>query len=329
MGGDSARGRYYSSVMSGVVSRIKDAAVFALDPDASAMCVNVFLSRPSSILAALEFVRLQAPSVWIEYSNLAARDAFARMGNDNEWIEGGVMIEKTGLLLRERNGLIEMEAVCQFRPADGDRVIELLTARCTFDPTPGRRLDPDDYREPHRIEHGATGATKRYYDLLARDPRERAAKDEIRARFKGGLHPAYLGVAASMGREFKDRLEQALSGHVNDIFQMFTTQVLPSLILVNCKNAVESEYVPAPARLNKARRAKGRPEIGPYHVIKLHLRPKARAKYDRQGYSGIEMRGGLVMGHFKVRKTGVFWWSPFYAARSGKQATRAVRLVTP
>jgi hypothetical protein len=247
--------------------------------------------------------------VWIEYSNIAAREAFARLGNDNQWSEGGVFIERSGLLLTQKDGAIEMEAVAQFRKNDS-RIIELLTARCRFDTTPGIKIDPNEVRVPVELQYAATGQAKRYYDLLSRDRKELAARDEIKRRFSGSLHSDYVLMLTSIPG-IKDRVQHTLKGHVEDVFRMFTTQILPSLILMNCRNAVDREYVDAPAKLNKARRAKGRPEIGPYNIVKLKLRPKQNRIYRERGYSGVQISGGLVMGHFKVRKTGVFWWSPY------------------
>jgi hypothetical protein len=321
-------GEFYSSVMSGVVSRIAKASVFVLDQNATAMCANVFFSRPSSILAALGFVRLPTDSVWIEYSNLAAREAFARLGNDNPWMEGGVLIERTGMLLTQKEGAIDMEAVAQFRKDDG-RIIELLTATCRFDTTPGVKLDPANRRRLAKHDHGATGQAKKYYDLLSRDENELAAKDEIRIRFGGSLHTDYVAMVSSIPG-IEEKLRTTLSGHIEDMYRILTTQILPSLILMNCRNAVEQEYVEAPAKLNKARRAKGRPEIGPYHIVKLKLRPKKKRIYEDRGFSGVSMAGGLVVGHFKVRKTGVFWWSPFLRNGGPLQTSpRTVHMVTP
>ncbi|MCS4089919.1 hypothetical protein [Rhizobium sp. BK176] len=320
-------GDFYSSVMSGVLSRIGKASAYVLDQNATAMCANVFFSRPSSILNALGFVRLPMETVWIEYSNIATREAFAKLGNDNKWAEGSVLIERSGLLLTQKDGAIDMEALAQFRKDDG-RIIELLTAKCRFDTTPGIKSDPTERRTPMKTDHGATGQAKKYYDLLARDENELAAKDELRRRFSGSLHADWVALV-SMIPGIESQLRTTLSGHISDIFNMFSTQVLPSLILMNCRNAVEQEFVPAPAKLNKARRAKGRPEIGPYHIVKLKLRPKVRRMYEQNGYSGVQISGGLVVGHFKVRRTGVYWWSG-HLRRGGpaSNAPRTVHMVT-
>lgn len=313
----------YEKLMSGVVSRIKEASAFVLDPTATEMAANVFFGRPSSIVSALKFVKLPAPSVWIEYSNIAARNAFARLGNENNWTEGGILIEKSGVLLTQREGIIDIEAIAQFRKDDGDRLIELLSVKCSFDTTPGFLVRPKDLV---KIDHAATGAAKRFYDMIGRDPIERAARDEIDQRFSHILHPDFDVLIEQVGAQ---AIIKVASGHVNDVRNMFKTQILPSLILMNCRNAVEQEAVEAPAKLNKARKSKGRPQIGPYRIIKLKLRPKVARRYEEKGGSGKHMSAGPVMGHFKTRKTGVYWWSDFYAYRSGAPSgPRPVHVVT-
>ena len=316
-------GVLYGRMMSGVIGRLKEASVFVLDPTASAMAANVFFSRPSSILAALGFVRLPASLVWIEYSNIAVRDAFARLGNDNEWVDGSVLIERTGVLLTQHEGVIEMEAISQFRRSDGERVVELLATRCFFDTTPGMKAVKT---APVRIDHASTGQAKRYYDMLSRDEKESDAAAELKQRFRHELHSDFDGLIEQLGIA---KVTKAAVGHAGDMRNMFMTQILPGLILMNCRNAVDQETVDAPVKLNKARRAKGKPEIGPYRLIKLKLSPKSRTRYRDSGKSDAQMAAGLVMGHFKTRKTGIYWWSPFYAHRGGiTPAPRPVHVVT-
>nr|WP_250808093.1 hypothetical protein [Neorhizobium tomejilense] len=321
--GDKPYADFYAKVMTGIVSRLPEAEVFVLDPTASAMAVSVFLSRPSSIVQALQFVRLPAPKVWIEYSNIAVRDAFAKAGNENTWIEGSVFIERTGLLLTQRDELIEMEAIAQFKREDNSRVIELLSAKCAFD-TSASTARNLSHAGPRKIDHEATGQAKRYYDLLSRDEKESAANADLRTRFSSELHPDYEAVIPQVGMA---HMAKMMAGHANDIYRMFTTQILPGLILINCRNAVEQEAIPAPLKLNKARRAKGRTEIGPYKLIKLKLRDKVQRRYEEYGGTKRQIAGGLVIGHFKVRKTGVYWWSPFVRQPGVVKDYRTVRMV--
>jgi hypothetical protein len=317
-----------SRLLGGVTERISRAQVYALDPNATAMCANVFLSRPSSILAALPFAKLPAESVWIEFSNIAAREAFAQLGNQNEWKEGGVLIERSGFLLTESEGVIEMEAIAQYRPPDGERFVELMSARCRFDASTDFDLDLEHMPAPGRIDHGATGRAKRYYDLISRDDREIRALQEIKQRFEGGLHPDFLDASEMLAGVGEEAVMRTVTGHVEDMYRFFTIQVLPALILLNCRNAVATEAVPAPEKLNKARRQKGKAEIGPYRLVRLHLVPRHGGTHRQGGHRDGPIERHLVVGHFKVRASGLFWWGYHYRGELTPGGTRRVNVVT-
>jgi hypothetical protein len=327
--GDDPRKVFAAQAMTGFVRRIAQAELFVLDPTATEMGVNVFLSKPSSMLDALPFVKLPAPRLWIEFSNMAARAALARLGNDNQWAEGGVFIERTGFLITETVGGLVMECAARFRSEGRDTFSELLTARCVFDTVPGRIVSPDKGVVAAKVGRDTTGKARKYYDLLSTDPKEYAASRELKERFSGALHPDFVDMASKFGPDGRAALNKALEGHVDDAYRFFTLQVLPALILMNCRNAVETNVVPAPAKLNKARLKKGRPEIGPYRLLKLHLSETKRRRYETSGTSRGAVEGSLVMGHFKIRKSGVYWWSSHLRLGGPSDGgPRAIRVLT-
>lgn len=317
-----------ANAMRGFVERLSGAELFVLDPMATEMGVGVFLSRPSSMLAALPYVKLPSPLVWMEFSNMAARAALARFGNDNKWAEGGVHIDRTGFLISETPGGLEMECAARFR-VDGRTFCELMTARCVFDTESGEGVTPERGVVAPKLGEDTTGKMRRYYDMIATDPKEYAAKNEIEHRFDGTLHPVFADLATGFSRAGVERLADTYQGHLGDALRYFTLQILPALILMNCRNAMATEEVPAPAKLNKARRKKGRTEIGPYRLVKMHLSAKRRSRYEASGASRGVIDGSTVIGHFKVRKSGVYWWSE-HSRLGGPSETspRAVRVVT-
>ena len=82
------------------------------------------------------------------------------------------------------------------------------------------------------------------------------------------------------------------------------------LALMNTKNILAHEPDDI-SRLNKARSKRGKPPLLPFTITGLSLsRARANAA-SAAGMSREQARYHLVRGHFKVRKTGVFWWSPF------------------
>ena len=85
---------------------------------------------------------------------------------------------------------------------------------------------------------------------------------------------------------------------------------LGALALVNARNGVDSSLRPAEPRLNRARLKAGKPALVDYHQLTLRVAHRSGSEA-REGGSGGHMRAHTVRGHFKVRKTGIFWWSHF------------------
>ena len=82
------------------------------------------------------------------------------------------------------------------------------------------------------------------------------------------------------------------------------------IAMMNSRNAIETRPVDLSA-LNKARAKKKRPQFLPYRTTHLRL-SQAQTRAFRAGLLSREEAGRhSVRGHFKVRKTGVWWWSQF------------------
>jgi hypothetical protein len=102
-----------------------------------------------------------------------------------------------------------------------------------------------------------------------------------------------------------------------DIFALAGGYALRFLLLLNARNRVVAiAAAPDLSRLNRARRKRGKPELLAASTVTLDLsRPLMQAERRGHGRDRAAIEAHLVRGHFKLRKTGVFWWSPF--ARSG------------
>ena len=77
--------------------------------------------------------------------------------------------------------------------------------------------------------------------------------------------------------------------------------------LLNARNAAETESVDL-KKLNKARVKRGKLPLFSHKLLKIHHRQIRRAG-DGSG-DHIVMRGHFVRGHFKTRKSGVYFWHP-------------------
>ncbi|MBO4228366.1 hypothetical protein [Bradyrhizobium neotropicale] len=93
------------------------------------------------------------------------------------------------------------------------------------------------------------------------------------------------------------------------------------IAMMNSRNAIEHRSVDL-STLNKSRAKRGRPLFLPYKTTQLRL-SQAQTRAFRAGLLTREDAGRhRVRGHFKIRKTGVYWWSPFFRGEPTKQAQR-------
>lgn len=86
--------------------------------------------------------------------------------------------------------------------------------------------------------------------------------------------------------------------------------ILSTLALLNSVNTTEKQEVDL-SKLNRSRVKRGVPPLETYHVLKIHTKLKQRmAQRDREEGETRDVSWHMVMGHFKVRKTGIFHWRP-------------------
>lgn len=321
------------------------ASLYVMDEHALAMAANVSLTKPTSVLSTLPFVALPEDMIWIEYANMQARQAASDVGSPNLKTENAVAeVLRTAFLMYldedETTGKkdIILEYIHKDRPYSGrmpngqDTLIDIAPVRGRFSLS-----DTDEFRTDHFpvIPRDPTipveGKIKQFQKLLEKDPDEASAWMELRARFSWEPHPD-LGelrrsVVALMGERNVRVTEE---NQASDMERAFLNQVLPALILLNCRNAVHREVNPAPEKLNKQRAKKGRPAIREFTTVKVHLSGSARRAMATAGRTFTSARdGAFVMGHFKVRRSGIFWWG-FHLRGGGPSGAgpRRVRVLT-
>jgi hypothetical protein len=84
--------------------------------------------------------------------------------------------------------------------------------------------------------------------------------------------------------------------------------LLGIIMLLNTHNGTRQQ----PANLDKLNAARAKRRVAAllgYSTVTLHLAGR-RAEGRQWGGTGDAVREHLVRGHFKIRKSGIFWWSP-------------------
>lgn len=341
----SVGGIHPDTLLDPIRARMKEAEYFVFDEQAVAMAVNVSQSKPSSIIACLPFVKLPAPLLWIEFSNQHLRQAMGAMGSPNIRGERHIVdIERTGFLLWEEDGQILMDHVHRDRIPGGGTTITLANVRLAFDPDTDSRRHEMVASMSHLIDklsHSGepveddgppivTGKIAKRIKQIDKDDVEAIAMKQLSWRFGMAPHPdqkALRQAMLSIMPEQKLKLMEA--DQTNDAFRIFVNLILPGLILLNCRNAVRREVVPPPEKLNKQRVKKGKPPIEGYQYVRLHLTPKKKRLYERYGISTHSTTGGVVIGHFKVRQSGIFWWNPHWRGEHDVVARKKIYVMTP
>lgn len=83
------------------------------------------------------------------------------------------------------------------------------------------------------------------------------------------------------------------------------------LAMLSSRNLVALEAGPDLAKLNRHRAKSGKRPLMPYSTVVIDRRLRAKVAGKGEGdHPG--MRSHFVRGHFKIRKTGIFWWMPFH-----------------
>jgi len=99
------------------------------------------------------------------------------------------------------------------------------------------------------------------------------------------------------------------------------------IAMMNSRNAIEHRDVDLTG-LNHARAKRGRPLFMPYRTTHLRL-SQAQTRAFRAGLLSREDAGRhSVRGHFKIRKTGIYWWSPFLRGDPTKPLKRQEYVVS-
>ena len=93
------------------------------------------------------------------------------------------------------------------------------------------------------------------------------------------------------------------------------------IAMMNSRNAIETRPVDLTG-LNRSRAKRRKPLFLPYRTTHLRL-SQAQTRAFRAGLLSKEDAGRhRVRGHFKIRKTGVYWWSPFFRGDPAKPIHR-------
>lgn len=147
-------------------------------------------------------------------------------------------------------------------------------------------------------------------------------KNNEPAEFKGTNGATYLGWDIEVFELFPKTIEMAVEKFGAEVKNDFSRDLnddlriaVCALIASNCRN-VEEISTTISAKLNKKREKNGKAPFFSYRILDIFLKD-ARALPSGGGRRSAAIKAALtspairlhgVRGHFKKRKTGIFWW---------------------
>lgn len=303
---------------------------FVLHDDLGIAAYKLVKSRPSSLLAAMPICRLPHKSTWIEWTGgIAARAGWQTYPA----IERG----KEGLL--KRVNPIRMGCLVE---ALDDSLQRGQMTWAWLHPTEGMNgsaLSVNfDWTEDGNVESAARAAGVDTADEITRLMFHRyvarpagLSEEMIRDAFEahGGWETlknnrkefdAFAELirheAIWISRHGRQMIETVLSdpdpayiGRVLSAWEGDISGEAPFidclLMMMNSRNAVDYEFNDL-SRLNRARDKRGQQPFLDHSTIKLHM---SKGRLAAIAARKADARGTDVEGHFKIRKSGVWWWN--------------------
>lgn len=304
---------------------------YILAPEVSAGAWQVAVAKPESLMKAWDHLRVPADVVWIEWPDRLRRQMFNDLMGIREDLDPlQFHPEKSGVLIHADHGgrhgtmrwIWGAGGTSEF-PLSGHTSI--LEAEFDFDdPTLGDRTHIEA-----TLGHGASFDPGMWFAV--RDPRS-PRTDVVRKHFRFRMAPAWQDALATLAprmrvpayNDLQQRGANDLAGEVE--------HVLATLLMLVARQATDRKDVTEDqlAKLNKSRVKRGKPPLLGHREITMKL-SAVRLRRTGAGTSGSTSTKALhlVIGHFKTRKSGVYWWNPFFRgdpAKGGSGSGRTVRV---
>lgn len=283
-----------------LVHDLRKAHRFDLDRDFVAAADELAQMRPAAFVKSLPLCRLPFEVCWIETTQ-----------NYRPRYQGGRPIRRVGILIREEPSTRIWLAHLAWSFTDGGMGLSSVAVG----------LDPQSSTAPFSQagsslfrQNALKGKDLDPNDLVKlghKSNDENVAAAEIIVNICSPVPAVYWKdrYKAAQQRSGKQGIFEIMEPGQDD-WSAEPIFWLAVVALINSRNA--SVTVPGPdlGRLNRARARRDQTELLTYSTCKIA--PKLKRRIDAERHQeGEPVRAHFVRGHFKIRSSGVFWWSPF------------------
>lgn len=291
VGGISDRG----GIIKSFASKLAHAERFVLDRQVIEAAKQLAKSNPRSLVSALPLCRAPYATTWFEWTDATGK-AGCLVESDDEGRQG-VMTFASAVPMNDAGKPVPIiSGVSSWFDYGGDAI--------TYAKIYWREV------LPHRPDYQqAFDRWNPGYDPSTAQNKEDEAWLRLGNVYAQWLSPHAAGL-------MKDNLPQELVDEWREMARSVAALCQYILMMLNSRNAVEHQDHDI-SRLNKARVKRDKPPLLTHRVTHLHLSRARLRDAEASGMTRTEMRAHMVRGHFKVRRTGVYWWSAFVRGRHG------------
>jgi hypothetical protein len=293
------------SDISCLMPALREAQKFVLTPEFAAVA-DVLSGDYSGLVRAFEHCRLPYASTWIEVAQ-AERPLFYNAEMQAPRFQ--VAPRRIGFLLTATRADLSAWKAHLFWSTDKGCSCPPMAMR--FDMT--NSLDACD-TVPSDEESRKAVAASLVLEQIGTHPGWTHSTDTVKLAMLNHTHPIPpdydiplpIGVPHDRIRDFY----QALADLARADWAGEASYILAVIGLLNARNAVETQPVELP-KLNRARIRRGKLPLFSHKLLKIAHRQQLRV-YGKDGSRGdyAPMRGHFVRGHFKTRRSGIFFWHP-------------------
>jgi hypothetical protein len=281
------------------VGRAVELAVpFEVHPDVGRIAHAIQRSSGAKKLAVHEFCRVPFKSCWFEWVGPSASFGTEKK-IDTRSEEFAPRPDRCGALVEAFDDELS-GAMVTFAWSHKQYGVNVSPYCMLFDWAGKRRIPK--FTAPMPFDE-----VRRQFPLMKNDTDEEL--HELEMRGEGIPNPRMTEMWAAVDKNGVEALNAFKQNALSDIEGEggFIEGVLAA---INSRNLVSVSEPNDMARVNKARRRVGRPELLSFRTVRLSL--SRAVERQRSAGNGDPMPLHMVRGHFKVRKSGIYWWSPFW-----------------
>jgi len=284
---------------------------------------RVASTRPSSMAAALPMIRYPYRSCWFEWLGADDPRITAPTSESPRPERMGVLVE----CLEDQTTQVGMATWAWLPPGAESPVVNpigvvfdfsesqsLITIARQMATAVGHPL-PDVGIDETQQAMGQISALKHYMD----DPKEVAAVVTLTDRQRACPTPHTMKMCEAISNAIKESRPELMRRIIEESYGNIEGEPLflaALVLLLNSRNVARRGSQEDLSRLNKSRLGRRKTALLPFIKTTILL-SRVQGRRAGSGASAAERRRHLVMGHFKLRKTGVFWWSPYHRGNPG------------